>query len=87
MRLKKTPMKMKGQETIQLRMIGPEEVRLMNEVKMMLQDPKSLKLPSYREVVLYCLNVVKDQRYQENGAEKRKKTMIYDVQTKENNSF
>jgi uncharacterized protein Smg (DUF494 family) len=66
---KKTSKFSSGKDTLQIRLISKEEVQLMNEVTGLLQDSESFYIPSYREVAVHCLMAMKDQLYQDNGAD------------------
>ncbi len=48
-----------------------EEIKLLQEVRVILQDEKTGYIPTNRGAVILALKYVKEHEYQENGADTR----------------
>ena len=51
-----------------------KDLKLLNDVRIILKDSDTGEIPSYRVAIVRCLHVVRDQAYQMNGAEVTTKT-------------
>lgn len=46
-----------------------KDLKLLNDIRIILKDSDTGEIPSYRVAITRCLQIVKDQAYQMNGSE------------------